>query len=126
MRALEVIALIVVICFVVKLLALLCCKRKWVKLVKKFYKNTGLAVLIFLILGVVVFGYLINELTIVQIFASMAFCGILMGMAFAAYPGDVIALAERVLKGKIPMLVWLVALIWLVMCVWVVVSIFWA
>jgi hypothetical protein len=124
MKALEVIALIVAIGIIVKLIALLCCKKKWVKFVKKFYKNTGLAVLIFLILGVVVFGYLIQELTIIQIFAAMAFCGILAGLSLCAYPGEIIGFAERVLKGKLPGLVWISGLIWLVLSIWVLVKIF--
>jgi len=125
MTPIEVIALIVALGAIIKILVILVNKSKWVGVVDKTYgKNSGLMSIVFIILAIVVFYYLIQVMTIVQIFAAMAFCGLLAGIAITAYPQDITAFAKRILKGKMSPLLWLVTIVWLVLSVWVLLELF--
>tara|TARA_Y100000310_G_scaffold76668_1_gene73169 strand:- start:1344 stop:1733 length:390 start_codon:yes stop_codon:yes gene_type:complete len=117
----ELIALIVAVGILVKLVLFLAVGgKKWSSLVEKVYGGrTGLLAVVYLILALVVLKYLLLELSIVQIVAAMAFCALLMGVAFAAFGKDTVAFSKRVLRRPLPGWVWVSSLIWLVLAVWV-------
>ncbi len=117
----ELIALIVAVGILVKLvLFLFVGGKKWAGVVEKVYGGkTGLIAVVYLILALVVLKYLLLEMAIVQIVAAMAFCGLLMGVAFAAFGKETVAFSKRVLNRPLPGWVWVSSLIWLVLAVWV-------
>jgi hypothetical protein len=117
----ELIALIVAVGIIVKLVMFLFVGgKRWAGLVEKVYGGkTGLLSVVYLVLALVVLKYLLLELSVVQIVAAMAFCGLLMGMVFAAYGKYTIAFAKKVLDRPLPGWVWVSSLIWLVLAGWV-------
>jgi len=125
MTPIEVIALIVALGAIIKLLVIAANKNKWTGVVDYFYvKKAKLMLVIYIVLAIVVFYYLIQAMTIIQIFAAMAFLGLLVGITFLAYPKDISSFAKRILKGKLPPLIWIVSLVWLVLSVWVLLELF--
>ncbi len=120
MTPIEIIAFIVLIAAAVKIIVLLINPKSWMKAVKPFYKNQVLITIIALILAAAVLYYLINSgITIVQIFAVMAFVALVACISVAAYAGELFAMADKMLKGKkILKKAWLSIVVWIILVVW--------
>lgn len=116
-------ALIVAVVSIIKLLFLVINKQSWLKIVKPIYGTKGVA-WIFGILAIVVLYYLMQSMTLIQIFAVILFIALFMGMAFTAYSSDFIKLAEKMIKGRLPAAIWIFSIIWLVLSVWVLYILF--
>lgn len=122
MTPIEIIALIVAIVMAVKIIVLLVKPKAWMNLVHGIYKNKVLTMIISLILALLVLNYLLEEITIVQIFAVMAFIALMAAMTMSAHFSDIKPLIDKMLKDKsmlkhywLPVLLWLVLLIWAVL-----------
>jgi len=118
----ETIALIVAILILVKMAVVFSNKKKWSVVVKKVYGNPDIYLVVFSILGLIVFYYLIQELTIVQIFAVVGFVSLLMGLAFLQFSKDFLPFALKMLNKKIPDFMYLYGLLWAALSVWVIYS----
>ncbi|NCO11430.1 hypothetical protein CO038_04385 [Candidatus Pacearchaeota archaeon CG_4_9_14_0_2_um_filter_39_13] len=116
-------ALIVAAVSIIKLVFLVVNRGAWLKFAKSLYSTKGVA-WIFGILSLVVLYYLMQTLTIVQIFAVTLFYVFFLGMAFTSYSNDFIKLAEKMIKSKFPAIVWIFSIIWLALSVWVIYIIF--
>ena len=121
----EIIALIVIILAVVKMLVLLIKPMAWMDFASGFYKKPALAQSIAFILAVVVFYYLIQVFTVVQILAVTAFVALLMMLALAKdLDWFVSKFKARIKKGTIWKQYWFYTLIWLVLLAWGVKELF--
>ena len=120
MTPVEIIALVLIIVVAVKLLVVLTKPAKWMKVVKKVWKNANLTMIICLVLAGVVLYYLLAELTIVQILAAMALLALLAGLSLAAYSKEMIEFAEKLLKKDKAVIkrAWLSILVWAVLILW--------
>ncbi len=125
MDALEIIALLLVILFLVKLVVVSRNPRAWLRFWKKRYSHRAAATVVALVLAGVVLYYLLMELTIVQIMAVAAFMALLFLIGFLPYMKDMFELGDRWMKeGNILWRSWLIILIWLVLSLWVLWEIF--
>jgi len=108
----------------IKLIVITTNKQSWWHITKKFYNNPGLFGFIALILAAIVFYYLLQELTIVQIIAVATFVTLLVGFGFVGYSKEVLVLAEKILKKGFSGWTWFYILIWLILLVWALYEIF--
>src|SRR3989344_5872721 len=120
MSAIETIALVLVIVSVIKLFFLMVSPRSWFNAVGKLFLHPGIFTAIALILGAVVLKYLLVELTIVQIFAVMAFFAPLMWLTMSPYRKNLYDMATRELSsGGILKKNWFGVVIWILLVIWV-------
>lgn len=125
MSAIEIIALVLVIISAIKIAFLLINPKAWFHSVGKFWMKPGVATIFALVVGGVVLKYLLDELTIVQIFAVMALHSLLFWIMLAPYKKDWYDMATRELSsGKLMKKNALGLLIWIVLALWVLKTIF--
>ena len=113
-------ALILIVISAIKIIVILVKPKAWNdSVVKKLWKNSGLAMIVSLILAAVALYYLLQELTIVQILATMLFLALLMAIGVSAYKKEIIGLADKMLKNKsVIKKSWLYLIIWIVLLLW--------
>ena len=121
----EIIALVLLVFAVIKIVILLIKPEAWMDFAKGIWKNKVVTKLVALILAAVVFYYLIQVLTIVQIFAVTAFVALLLAIGLADPIKRIIPVYEKQIKdGTLWKDNWLYTLIWLALMVWVVIELF--
>lgn len=110
----------------IKLIVIIVNKEGWWPVVKGVWgkKNRWLTGIIALILAVIVFWFLIQELTIVQIFAVMAFTALFMILGFMQYADDLLTLAKKMLKKRFSGWLWLYVIIWIILTLWALYEVF--
>ncbi|OHA90618.1 MAG: hypothetical protein A3A31_01910 [Candidatus Zambryskibacteria bacterium RIFCSPLOWO2_01_FULL_48_25] len=120
MSAIETIALILVIVSAIKIVFLLVKPGAWFSTVGKLWMKPGVATVVALVLGGLVLKYLLIELTIVQIFAVMAFFAPLMWLTMSPYRKNLYDMATRELSsGGILKKNWFGVVIWILLVIWV-------
>ena len=99
----EIIALILIIVATIKILVLLIKPQAWMNFAQCFYKKSVVARAIFLVLGGVIFYYLIIAgISVVEILAVAAFVSMLIGIGLASEVKPLIAKYKaRIRKGKL-------------------------
>ncbi len=129
MTPIETIALILALVSVIKLLTLIASPSSW-------YSNknplvsilTGRTVgpIVSLILAAVVLKYLLQEVSIVQIFAVTAFIALLLMVSIAPYSRSLMNWLrdEASRNGNVLRSSWLAVLVWVVLIIWVIKDIF--
>lgn len=123
--SIEIIALVLLIFAVIKMVILLINPKSWMNFAKGLWKNKIGFKLVALVLAVVVFYYLIQVFTIVQIFAVTAFVSLLLAIGLADPIKRIIPVYEKQIKdGTLWKDNWLYTLIWLALMVWVVIELF--
>lgn len=123
--AVEIIALVLLIVAAIKMLVLLINPMGWMKFCRTLWKNKIGFQLVCLILAGVVFYYLIQVFTIVQIFAVSAFVALLLALGLADPIKSIIPIYEKQIKAKtLWKTYWLYILIWLALMVWVFIELF--
>lgn len=124
-NAIEIAALVLVIIGLIKLLVLSFNANTWLKVVKAVYGNPVVTFVVELVLAVVLFYYLLQQFTIVQIMSVIALGALLTGMTFAAYGKETIDWASKILRTKsLIRKAWLPILIWLGLTVWTLIALF--
>ncbi|HLC31444.1 MAG TPA: hypothetical protein VJK51_02155 [Candidatus Nanoarchaeia archaeon] len=125
MGSFEWIALVVVVLSLIKIFVLLVNKGIWYRNVtKKVYGSNGVARLVFGVLALWLFYVLMQSLSIVEVFAVMAFASCMIAYAFSHYSKELLVFVESIVKKKwsVSMIVYI--LVWLGLCVWVLVELF--
>jgi len=120
MRPLEIIAVIFITVSLIKIISLSVNPQFWNRnIVKKIFNNSHVSSLISFILSLVVLYYLVQEISIVQILAVMAFAGLLILYGFSISGKEVIDLLNKIYKDRslikkslIYIIFWLILLIW--------------
>lgn len=99
--------------------------KGWLKFAKSIYKSPSVLFVVELILAAILLYYLLMELTIIQIFATISLGALLTGMTFAIYNKEAMDFAGKFLKGKsLLKRAWLPILIWLALAIWVLIELF--
>jgi uncharacterized protein YybS (DUF2232 family) len=110
---------------IIKIIVILINPGKWLDATKEIYKNPGVASVVSLVLAAIVFYFLLQELTIVQIVAATAFVALLVAFIFLQYSKDLLSLAKKMLDRKISAgWQWLYIIIWAVLLLWALYEIF--
>ena len=122
----ETLALIIALLSLTKLLVILVNPMSWFKkVVKPVFSNPFTLQLTGLILAGVSLFYLLQEFTIVQIFAVMFFVMSLMLFGVATYGKDLLDFADKIYKRKGAIRKsWLSILIWFILIIWVLIELF--
>lgn len=125
MTPLQIIALAFVVFALLKIVIILKDPQAWIAFVKALYSKPLLVSLIFLGLAGIILKCLLQELTIIQIFASMTFMMAMMMVQFAAFSKEIIEISDKFLNDKAVLKkAWLSLAVWLALMVWVVVEVF--
>ena len=95
MTPVKIIALIFVVFALIKLVVIGINPTHWKGVVKKIYVKPISTTVFSLLLGAIILRYLLEELTIVQIFASMTFMMALMMIQFAALGKEVVEITDQ-------------------------------
>jgi hypothetical protein len=123
--AVEIIALILLALGVVKMIVLLISPKSWLNLAKKLYNNKLVFQLVCLVLAAVVFYFLLQELTVIQIFAAMAFVALFIGVGLADPAKRIVSLYRKQIKEKTLLRSnWLYIILWIALMAWVFLELF--
>jgi len=118
-------AAIIALIALIKIVILLISPKGWIPVVKFFYGKPIATMIIAAILAIGGLWYLLQELTIVQIFAVLFFMSALMLVSAPIYSKDMISLAKKVLRDrKFIAKTWLPLIIWLVLVIWALKELF--
>ena len=121
--ATEWLALAIAVFSLVKIGFILLKPKAWMTFASKIWKKPKVTGIIALILSAAVLYYLLQEMTIVQIFAALLFFSLLMAMGFSPYIKELISFNKKNMK-KIVRELRLYLLIWLVLIIWVLWEVF--
>lgn len=130
MTPIEIMALIVAVFVGFKLLVVLISPKSWMGIVKTvtIWKNPIPTTLVSIILAAVTLMYLLQELTIVQIFATTLFVMFLMIISLSSCAKATLALEKQVFKEldvkKLSMEAWLAIIVWGILTIWVLWALF--
>lgn len=122
--ALEWIALAFIVLGIIKLIVISVNKKEWLPVVKEVYHKPALTGIVSVVLAAIVFYFLLQELSIVQIIAVMAFTGLLMVLGFLQFSDEFLGMAKKMLRKKFSFWLWVYILIWAVLMVWALKEIF--
>ena len=124
MTPIEIMALIVASLIVIKLVVIFINPKHWAKVAETFFKNPTVTIVVSLVWAAVVLFFLLQELSIVHIFAVTLFLMPLIGVGFAFYAKETTAWMKKLLKQKNMLRrAWLIVVIWLVLALWVLYTI---
>jgi hypothetical protein len=127
MTPVEIMALVVVVVSVIKLVVTLINPQIWMrKVARGVYGNKQVTAIVCLVLGAVTFYYLLQELSIVQIFAAFLAFWFVFILAVLPFGRDIVSAVETkyTSTGEVWRRSWLVVVIWIVLLVWVVKELF--
>jgi ABC-type transport system involved in multi-copper enzyme maturation permease subunit len=123
MTPIEIIAVVFSIVILIRSIIFLSTKpQSLVKAMEKMFPKTTLLTIMFLVVGAVVSYYILQELTIAQVMASILLGLILVGLVIVQFPKEFLNLAKAIVenKGK----VWLSGIIIVALAIWVLVDVF--
>jgi len=125
MTPIKIIALTFIALILAKLVIIYINPMSWKLVVRKFTANPFITMFVGLITAIVILRYLLQELTIIQIFASMTFMMALMTVQFAAFGNEITELTDNFFEDRsIMKKAWLSITLWLTLITWVVYAIF--
>lgn len=125
MSPIKIIALIFIIFAIIKLVIISINPMSWKSVVKKIYIKPFVTATVGLIMAAVILRYLLEELTIVQVFASMTFMMALMIVQFAGLGNEIVELSDKFYNDRsILKKVWLSLILWIALMGWVLYEIF--
>ena len=124
LAALEVAVLILILASFIKILYLIFNKKAWWGFVDKFYRKSVLSTIILLVLAAVVFGYLLLEITIVQVMAALALASLIFAIAFLQYPKEMGEFAQKVYRKRFSVVQVIFVIVWIFICLSALVIIF--
>jgi len=118
-------ALVLALLVIIKLVVISFRPKTWMdKVARPVWSNSSLTKTISLILAIVVLYYLLQTLTIVQIFAVALFFSLISASTMASFSKEILSLGDRMIKGNVLKGNWFLILVWLALSVWVLVQIF--
>ena len=122
--SIETIAAIFAIFGLIKLLVIIIDKKSWMPVTRGVYGNPNISAPILLILALIVFYYLIQELNIVQIFAVGCLFSLIMGLGFMSLNKELLSLASKIIKKNFSVWMWVYILVWMAGMIWVLYEVF--
>lgn len=125
MTPLEIMALIIAVLGLVKLVMILIRPKAWSSVVQKVYANPTMITIGALIGVAVTLYYLLQELSIIQIFAAMLFFTFLFMLGIAPYSSLLQDIIQKLLRDRNAVRKsWVLIAIWAVLLIWVLYAIF--
>jgi hypothetical protein len=125
MTAIETIALVIVAVSILKLIVLAINPRAWFNTAGKLVSSGWFSRIVLLVLLAIVLKYLLQYLSIVEIYAASAFTIIFFWLSMAPYKQKIYdAVMGEMHTKNIWRRSWLIIVIWLALTLWVVKEIF--
>jgi len=127
MTPIEIIALIVAVIVPVKLIILMKSQKLWFrKVTSNYWVGSGnITMILSFVVAVVSLFFLLQELTIIQVWATMLFSMALISMALAPFSKYMLEVENKwfsetntIKKG------WLATIVWVAISIWVLISLF--
>ncbi|MCK4882328.1 MAG: hypothetical protein KAS92_04840, partial [Candidatus Omnitrophica bacterium] len=100
MTPVKIIALVFIVFALVKLLVICIDPASWKSVIKTIYTKSIYTTVFSLIAALVILKFLLQEMTIVQVFAAMTFMMALMMAQFAVLGKEIIELSERFFSDR--------------------------
>ena len=120
MTPVQIIALITAVAILVKIIVVSVSRGSWIKIIDKLYARP-ICALVYFALAALVLYYLLQEISIIQIFAVLAFIALIGGAGIMIYaPNEIKAMAKKVLKKKISGGIFIFLILWVVLAVWAI------
>ena len=98
MTPIEIMALIVALVSIIKMIVFLIRPKSWMKVPNKIYAQPVMTMIVSLLLAAGVLYYLLAELTIIQVFATLLFVILLMLSTLSPYSKEFLEMANKLLK----------------------------
>lgn len=115
----QIMALVFLVVATIKIIVIIAKPSAWAGLVKKVWASSIITMIICLVLAIISFYYLLQELTLTQIFATMLLISLLAGAGIAMYSKEVVGVALKLLKDRtIIKKSWLYLIIWIALIIW--------
>ena len=113
MTAIEVIAAICAVFVLIKTALLITVRNKLFKMRQLIMRHSSEAGIIYMILALVVAWYLLQDITIIQLFAAVAFSSLFIGAAFLFAAPQSMNIINNTLRDRIPAVVWALIVLWI-------------
>lgn len=121
----EWIAFLLAVLTIVKIITLVIKKSIWMdKVAVPVYSNPNISGPVFLVLAGIVFYYLIQVFSIVQIFATVGFAALIMGSSFMFYGKEMMPVFKKIINKPFSVWIWIYSFAWVALSVWVLMEIF--
>ena len=126
MTPIEIMALIAAIIVPVKLIMVWRSQKSWFNTVaKRYWGNATVTTILSLIVVIVTLYYLLQELTIVQIWAVMLFAMALISLGLAPFSKYMLDVEQKwFTETNVLKIGWFAAIVWLVLIIWVLYTLF--
>jgi len=119
MDAVGIFALVAAVAVLVKILTIIIKPKAWLNLTEKIWKAPNIVMFVCLVLAAFVFYNLIQELTMVEIFAVILFVALLGGVSIASYHKEFMGVASKMLKDRKSLRkAWISLVVWLFLALW--------
>ena len=122
--AVEVFAALFAIMGLTKIVVVVVNRKRWRPVALGIYGNARISSCFFAVLAIVVFYFLIQELSIVQIFAVMLFSSLMIGLSLLQYSDEMTSLIKEVFEKKFSVAQKVLIFVWIVLQLWVLKSVF--
>lgn len=126
MTAIEVMAIILVVIFIIKMITILIDPKGWSGFVEKVWRRPKVVMVVNTILAVVTLLYLLESgIGIIEIFAVMLFLMFLIGIGISGFSKEIVGLSKKLLKDRsVLKRSWFYIVIWILLVVWAMVELF--
>lgn len=124
LTSIEIIAAVTAIWVLIKTILLLTNRNKLSSITNTIYDNQENWTIVFSILSLIILFYLLKELTIVQIFATIAFASLLFAISLFQYPEAIKKMHRKIINQKLPKSIVMLILFWTILSLWVLSKIF--
>jgi len=126
MTPIEIMALIAAIIVPIKIITLLRSRQSWFNTVtKRFWGNPVATTILLLIVVIVTLYFLLQELTIVQIWAASLFIMALIALGLAPLSKYMLEIEKKwFTEMNVLKIGWLPAIVWLALIIWVLYTLF--
>lgn len=126
MTPIEIMALIAAIIVPIKLIMVWRSQKSWFNTVtKRYWGNAIVTTILSLIVVVVTLFYLLQELTIVQIWAATLFAMALISLGLAPFSKYMLNVEKKwFTETNVIKTGWVAAIVWLVLVIWVLYTLF--
>jgi hypothetical protein len=123
--SIEIIAGVFAVVALIKIFTIIINKKIWFNyIVKPIYGNPSTSSVVFGILSLVILYYLLKELTVTQIFATVAFSSMLIVFGLLTFAKDLMPSLTKIYKEKFNLSAWVQTIFWMILSAWVLYGIF--
>jgi len=124
MTPVEIIALLLAALLFVKVFFALVLPDARKNMIAEVYEHPTALVLAALVLGIIIIYYLLQEMTIIQIFATCALFSMLFAVSFAPFGKELIQVVKKTQRTEIVKKLWFALILWIGLAVWVLIELY--